>query len=226
MQLLLAPVVRCSVGIQYNLKSSSLHLGTQTTKSLFLSMLRIVLALEKITVTEYERGTDLQTNTCLLQLWGYTSFLVISGLLFHESLWMWDKSGHERLLSAGCVTEVFWEQNLNATCHSGVQFVYFSIWGFFRKWNFFKIEVVLNILWVIQGLVFFSAADAWQAMAIFGRSMVIVIQNGMDFWWRASCSTRCVYLSIQLTFSTKTLDIVSLFGSARFLLFVSVRISQ
>lgn len=44
---------------------------------------------------------------------------------------MWKRSGHELLLSAGCVTEVFLEQNLNATCHGGVQFVYYSVWGFF-----------------------------------------------------------------------------------------------
>lgn len=67
-QLLLLSVVRCTAGMQTGLKSSSLHLGTQAVKSLFLCMLRTSAALEKIAVDGYRRGMDLQASACLLQL--------------------------------------------------------------------------------------------------------------------------------------------------------------
>jgi len=61
-QLLLVSVVRFTVGVQNNFEVQVPTPGTQTVKSLFLSMLRVVLALGKITMNEYRRNTDLQAS--------------------------------------------------------------------------------------------------------------------------------------------------------------------
>lgn len=65
-QLLLASVVQCTVGIQNNLKSRNLHLRKQPMKSLFLSILRVA-AIERITVIEYRRHTGIHTSPCFVQ---------------------------------------------------------------------------------------------------------------------------------------------------------------